>query len=408
MPTLRILGATAAVAVAVGLLASACRPDARPELVAVDGDGAGSGGATSTDGERPTLTVVPGSDDGSDDADPAGQAGASSARATADPGAGAEADLSGLPLIVFDTDMGPDVDDALALAALHAYQDRGQAEIAAVTLSRNSMAGVRFIDALNTWYGHPDLPLGLDRRSPYTLDDGQSFVALADRWPNDAGNQTIDDGVTVLRRVLARAIEEGRRPIVIQVGFSGNTAAFLDSGPDELSPLTGPELVVESRALLSIMAGSIGNPRIEFNVANDVDSARRVLTGWPGDLVLSPFELGWDLHYPLAAIRDRLPGDGSHPIRAAYEFRDYSWHVDAPPLYDMRSWDLTSVMHAVEPDAGWFPLSEWGVVTIDGEGRTGFAAGQGRHRILERTAMSTQDLARAPGAMIDLVSAPPS
>ena len=423
VPTLRILGLTAAIAVTVALLASACRPS-RPHLVTLGGpDPADDTGEPNGAGrviERPILAITPGADEVVDQTGQAREAAASSSRARVDgdpvpsligpsgsPLPTVPASTTEVPLVVFDTDMGPDIDDALALAMLHAYQDRGQAEIAAVTLSRNSVDGVRFIDAVNTWYGHPDIPLGLDPRSPYDFNDATSYVVLADRWPNDAGSNPVDDGVTVLRRTLARAIDEGRRPIVIQVGFSGNTAALLDSGPDGISSLSGPELVTESGALLSIMAGSIGRERVEFNVANDVAAARRVLTGWPGDLVLSPFELGWDLHYPYDAIRARMPGDGSHLIRVAYEHRDYSWHADAPPLYDMRSWDLSSVMHAIEPQVGWFPVSDWGVVTIDGEGRTDFVAGQGRHRILVRDAMSANDLARAQQAMIDLVSATP-
>ncbi len=403
-------GSLTAVIIALLLVVTACGSPSRPELVA-DGSDRGVGRSFDRDEAfpdqvNPAIGYRAGVAPAQRSAIEVRTAGASSTRATAAEVAGPELG-SDVPLVVFDTDMGPDIDDALALAALHAYQDRGQAEIAGVTISRNSVIGARFVDAINTWYGHPDIPLGLDRRSPYTLDERSSFVSLADRWPNDAGDQAIADGVTVLRRVLATSIAEGRRPIIVQVGFSGNTAALLDSGPDDISPLTGPELVVESGALLSIMAGSINNPRIEFNVANDVASARRVIGAWPGDMLLSPFELGWDIHYPYAAIRSRLPGSDANPIRAAYEYRDYDWHVDAPPLYDMRTWDITAVMAAIEPDAGWFPVSDWGTVTIDGQGRTGFAPGQGRHRILDRSALSGAALSRAQAEMIELVSAPP-
>ena len=37
--------------------------------------------------------------------------------------------------IIFDTDMGNDIDDALALAVLHAFESRGEAKLLAVTLT---------------------------------------------------------------------------------------------------------------------------------------------------------------------------------------------------------------------------------------------------------------------------------
>lgn len=306
------------------------------------------------------------------------------------------------PLVVLDTDMGPDIDDALALAMLHTYQDREQAEIAAVTLSRNSSLGARFVDALNTWYGHPDIAVGIDRQASHTMVEASSYVTLANRAPNDVADQPIPDGVTVLRQVLVRAVAEERDAVIVQVGFSGNVAALLDSRPDELSILSGTELVERSGATLSIMAGSFED-RVEFNVANDVASARRVIEGWPNDLILSPFELGYDLQYPYTAVRDRHAGGDL--LRQAYEFTDYSWHVDAAPFYDMRTWDLTSVMEGVDSEAGWFPRSGWGRVSMDAAGRTFFTEGSGRHRILVRSSLSNQQMDAARDAMIELVSA---
>jgi len=55
---------------------------------------------------------------------------------------------SSKPLVIFDTDMGPDIDDVLALAMLHASESNGDAKIAAVTVSRNSDLGARYCDLL--------------------------------------------------------------------------------------------------------------------------------------------------------------------------------------------------------------------------------------------------------------------
>src|SRR6202167_4145777 len=62
--------------------------------------------------------------------------------------------------VIFDTDMGNDIDDALALAMLHALSDRGECELIGVTLTNAHPAAVPYIRMLNRFYGRGDLPVG--------------------------------------------------------------------------------------------------------------------------------------------------------------------------------------------------------------------------------------------------------
>lgn len=65
------------------------------------------------------------------------------------------------PTVIFDTDMGSDCDDAGALAALNALADAGEVKILGVIFSSGTNRyGVGTCDAINTWYGRGDLPLG--------------------------------------------------------------------------------------------------------------------------------------------------------------------------------------------------------------------------------------------------------
>ena len=74
--------------------------------------------------------------------------------------------------VIFDTDMAGDVDDVGALAILHAMADLGEAEILAVGISsRNEDVGP-VVDAINTWYGRPDIPDRLPARHPGRLPGG--------------------------------------------------------------------------------------------------------------------------------------------------------------------------------------------------------------------------------------------
>ena len=62
--------------------------------------------------------------------------------------------------IIFDTDIGNDVDDVLALSVLHALQSRGECELLAVTITKPDELAGPFVDAVNTFYGRPAIPIG--------------------------------------------------------------------------------------------------------------------------------------------------------------------------------------------------------------------------------------------------------
>src|SRR6266852_2488659 len=65
--------------------------------------------------------------------------------------------------LIFDTDMGNDVDDAVALAMIHALESRGEAKLLAVTVTKDNRWAAPFIDAMNTFYGRADIPIGVVR-----------------------------------------------------------------------------------------------------------------------------------------------------------------------------------------------------------------------------------------------------
>lgn len=63
--------------------------------------------------------------------------------------------------VIFDTDMGNDIDDALALDMLYKYADEGRITLLGITSNKEEHpASVEYIDILNTFYGYPDIPVG--------------------------------------------------------------------------------------------------------------------------------------------------------------------------------------------------------------------------------------------------------
>ena len=62
--------------------------------------------------------------------------------------------------IILDTDFGNDCDDTGALAILHQMAYTGEAEILAVMYPMPDEFGASAIDAVNTYYGKPNIPVG--------------------------------------------------------------------------------------------------------------------------------------------------------------------------------------------------------------------------------------------------------
>ncbi len=50
--------------------------------------------------------------------------------------------------LIFDTDIGNDVDDVLAMGVIHALQSRGECELLAVTITKDHPAAAAFVDCV--------------------------------------------------------------------------------------------------------------------------------------------------------------------------------------------------------------------------------------------------------------------
>jgi len=226
--------------------------------------------------------------------------------------------------LIFDTDMGNDVDDALALAVIHALESRGEARLLAVTVSKDNRYAAPYVDLVNTFYGRGDIPVGVVKNGKTPGESAMIRVPAERRradgsyvYPHKlADGRTAPDAVTVLRRVLAA--ETHGSVVMVVVGFSTNLARLLDSLPDEFSNLAGAQLVADKVRLLSAMAGRfpIGEP--EYNVKTDIPSARKVFEEWPSPIVFSGFEIGNELKFPAASIENDFAWVADHPVAEAY------------------------------------------------------------------------------------------
>jgi len=298
--------------------------------------------------------------------------------------------------VIFDTDMGNDVDDALALAMLHALQSRGECRLIAVTVTKANPWSAVYVDLVNTFYGRADIPVGMVSGG-VTPDDSAMIRQPAQRrrpdgslvYPRRLGSGgEAPEAVALLRRVLSA--ETDGSVVIVQVGFSTNLARLLDD-PADLG------LVRRKVRLLSMMAGNFAHSIPEFNVQQDPASARKLFDRWPGEIVASGYEIGTRLMFPAARIERDFAWTRDHPVADAY--RAYK-----PMPYDRPTWDLTAVLYALRPGGGYFGISPPGRITADDTGRTAFVQDPaGRHRYL---ILDDAQCARTLETMILLASQP--
>lgn len=296
--------------------------------------------------------------------------------------------------IIFETDMGNDVDDALAIDMLYKYSKQGRINLMAVMLNKEGEFPPKYIDLLNTWYGQKRVPIGLSFRSNQSIVAGANYTQVVCEMEDEKGKplykRSIKDygkllpAVKLYRKLLSKA--DDTSVTIISVGFSTNLALLLDTEGDEYSPLTGKELVGRKVKRLVAMAGHMENPKYaEYNVVNDVASCQRVFREWPSPIVISPFELGLQICYPAQSIEHDFTWTEHHPIVDSYK-------AYLKKIEDRPTWDMTAVLYAIDPQQ-LFNISPAGRITVTDEGFTHYEQdAAGRHYYLYITPEQAKDI----------------
>ena len=288
-----------------------------------------------------------------------------------------------VPKVVFDTDLGGDIDDVLALEMVLNYHKAGQIDLIGITLTRADTMAVQFVDGYLRFHGlGGSIPIGwvCEGQStgksyylPPSLEatyDGKSLL------PFEKGVETkVPEGWKLLRKLLASAPDNSVE--LLSVGRVTNFSRLMTSGPDEYSPLKGIDLVAAKVHCLHLMNGMFGeDPFPECNTVGDLPGSRIIYEKWPGELITSGWEIGNMIPYPHESIENDFGEPGSHPLPVAYS----NW---GQMPYDRPTWDLTTVYEALEPGQDIFSYSEPGTITLDEPGVTHFTPSpEGKHRYL--------------------------
>ena len=281
--------------------------------------------------------------------------------------------------MIIETDMGNDIDDALALALALRAVDEGKVQLLAVGCHKNCATAAAYTDAICTYYGHPEVPVAMSVTPVQEFSDYVDYTAVESSFPKSATEYP--EPVSLYCRLLSEAPDHS--VVFVSLGFGTTLAQLLDADRD---------LVARKTLGLSVMAGSYGEKkRAEYNVINDIPAMQKVFAEWPTAIWQNPFEIGKQTMYPGKLIEENLGYDGLNPVVEGYK-------VYKTMPYDRPSWDILSVLYPIHPEL--FTESVPGTVTVDDEGCTWFAPSpEGKHIVLSATIDQPQALMKAEQEM---------
>lgn len=296
------------------------------------------------------------------------------------------------PLLIFDTDMDTDCDDAGALAVLCEYAKRGRAELLGIVTDVPVRHAAPCCEVIGTHYGM-QCPIGAVPAASYPAEETDRYVRyrahhehctpmrynriLAPRvGKTDADYPT---AANLYRELLANAADAS--VTIVCVGTLTALAELLETGPDGISSLSGTELLAK-KAKQIISMGYPNKTGDNFNWEMDAPAAELFFAQCPVPVVVSGYGGSIITGGTLSGI---FPAD--HPVRVAYET------FTGGPNRGRSSWDLIAVLHAVEPDAPVLRTEEKGTCRFcAAEARSYWEAGERPDREL-LPAVNDEDLA---------------
>lgn len=258
-----------------------------------------------------------------------------------------------VPKVIIDTDMALWWDDVAAIAMANALQNQGRLEILGIVSDVRSIPSVAAVDAINTYYGNGDIPVGATLGTEWDIVGNAYTTQLAAGFPNSFQDGSVaPDAVPLLRELLAGQADHS--VIVLSLGGHTNLAGLLASQGDDTSPLAGGELVAAKVSQLVIMDGEFPvASRAWTNTLIDPSATKYVVNGgWPTPMVWVDATIG----RPLKVGGTVCDAHADGPVRAAYDIL----FVCGTEVGDS-SWDPIQVYYVIFG-------AEDGVVSHAGEG----------------------------------------
>lgn len=269
---------------------------------------------------------------------------------------------------ILDTDIGPDCDDCGALAIFDRFHRADLCELLAVTHCTSDVLGTDVISAINEWYG-VDVPIGQTTRHDFLCapETMRYTVPVSKAYRQNHAPTRYEPAVPLMRRMLA----VHRDVTLVFIGPLNNMGDLLNSEADDISPLSGTELVKQSVREVIVMGGNFENlSHGEYNIACDVPSAKLMTEKCVAPITYCGFEAGE--HVMTGATLESCPAD--YPVRMAYMNYLGGGFV-------RNSWDLVTVYYAVCPTDGRWIISDECQIRFNDDATAEITAGVGARTV---------------------------
>lgn len=236
--------------------------------------------------------------------------------------------------VIYDTDLGTDIDDTWALALLLASPELDLRLVVTDTGDTRARARIvaKFLDAA----GRGDIPIGIGVPDERDGDLAMGQLPWADDYDlADYPGTVHEDGV----QAMIDAVQSTSEPTtLLAVGPVTNLAAALDRAPD----LAQKVRVVAMSGSVDLGYASAPEPSPEYNVAFRIPEARRMYSAdW--DLLIAPLDtagqvkLEGDEYQRLVASESRTVRallDGYRVWAPTFEWNDLDVDVESSYLFD--------------------------------------------------------------------------
>jgi chitodextrinase len=249
--------------------------------------------------------------------------------------------ITGIPKkVIYETDMCLDADDVGGLAMLHGLANNNEVELLAVNYNEVHPNGAAAIDAINTWYGRGNIPVGIYKKNLPEPDLSFYLDALT-KFPHDLDQQNASSALEVYKNILSK--QPDKSVTIISVGFIVNLYDLLKEEP---------ELVARKVAELVIMGSPNGD---DFNLSrhNTGSATQYVLANWPSPIIFTGAGTG----IFTGAGLENSPKE--NPVREGY------YHFFNSNFCGRHSWDQISVLYGVRGVSDYFTnlesVDRWGL-----------------------------------------------
>ncbi|MCW3116189.1 MAG: ribonucleoside hydrolase RihC [Chitinophagaceae bacterium] len=291
--------------------------------------------------------------------------------------------------IIFDSDMGPDYDDAGAITLLHAFADNGSARILATIASTKYEGVAGVLNVFNTYFNRPGIPVAVPKGKALELKDRQHWTdTLLANYPHKIrSNDEVPDAIELYRKILAS--QPDKSVTIVTVGFLTNLANLLQSPADKYSRLNGSMLVKQKVRQLVCMAGRFPSGS-EFNVDQDAAASRFVFANWTSPVLFSGFEIGQKIKTGLPLINNDAIINS--PVKDVFRI---SIPLDPQDSAGRMSWDETAVLIAVKGYKPWYQVVK-GKMRVSENGSNDWTKESQMHSYITE--------AQSPGIVQDLIN----